>query len=278
MDLVESFLRANKVFSVSVLIASYTELISLHVNDGSISFEELVTIVRKVVPDMETVDTKAHAALLFESCLELKIYSRDQMTLQLKSELNTENKIIFLQIILHTMRSRMKDEYWPSVSEFERQASYYHPEQLILPSAEARSTTAATEITLHSRGVVQMDPSTCTLTSQSSPSDQRPHFQTNIPSSFERKTCTISSASALSLPENLVNIVSKSSGGDFLPAVSPSTDIEKSEPIVRLLAQMRKVGMDMLFPQTVHDKVISCSLCQTRPFLKGRSFVPRLTC
>lgn len=32
-------------------------------------------------------------------------------------------------------------------------------------------------------------------------------------------------------------------------------DVEKSEPIVKLLAEVRKVGMDVLFPQTVHDKV-----------------------
>ena len=32
-------------------------------------------------------------------------------------------------------------------------------------------------------------------------------------------------------------------------------DIEKSEPIVRLLADIRNDGMDILFPQTSHDKV-----------------------
>lgn len=32
-------------------------------------------------------------------------------------------------------------------------------------------------------------------------------------------------------------------------------DIEKSEPIVRFLAQVRKMGMDVLFPQSAHDKV-----------------------
>jgi len=32
-------------------------------------------------------------------------------------------------------------------------------------------------------------------------------------------------------------------------------DIEKSEPIVRLLAHVRKGGMDILFPQISHDKV-----------------------
>jgi hypothetical protein len=32
-------------------------------------------------------------------------------------------------------------------------------------------------------------------------------------------------------------------------------DYEKSEPIVRFLAQVRKLGMDILFPQSTHDKV-----------------------
>ncbi len=32
-------------------------------------------------------------------------------------------------------------------------------------------------------------------------------------------------------------------------------EFERAEPIVRLLAQVRKVGMDILFPQSTHDKV-----------------------
>ena len=43
-------------------------------------------------------------------------------------------------------------------------------------------------------------------------------------------------------------------------------DYEKSEPIVRLLAQVRKVGMDILFPQSTHDKVYSCTASLKREF------------
>jgi hypothetical protein len=39
---------------------------------------------------------------------------------------------------------------------------------------------------------------------------------------------------------------------------SSRIDYEKSEPIVRLLAQVRKVGMDILFPQSTHDKILVC--------------------
>ena len=44
-----------------------------------------------------------------------------------------------------------------------------------------------------------------------------------------------------------------------LPDGKPSQrfDYEKSDPIVRLLAQVRKVGMDILFPQSTHDKVLN---------------------
>lgn len=42
---------------------------------------------------------------------------------------------------------------------------------------------------------------------------------------------------------------------------SPRIDYEKSDPIVRLLAQVRKVGMDILFPQSTHDKVRIASTC-----------------
>ena len=34
--------------------------------------------------------------------------------------------------------------------------------------------------------------------------------------------------------------------------------IEKSEPIVELMAKLRKLGMDMMFPLKAHDKVLAC--------------------
>jgi hypothetical protein len=36
-------------------------------------------------------------------------------------------------------------------------------------------------------------------------------------------------------------------------------EFEKAEPFVRLLAHVRKLGMDILFPQSTHDKVIESS-------------------
>jgi hypothetical protein len=38
-------------------------------------------------------------------------------------------------------------------------------------------------------------------------------------------------------------------------ARGPISDIEKTEPIIRLLAHIRKEGMDILFPQIIQDKV-----------------------
>jgi hypothetical protein len=38
--------------------------------------------------------------------------------------------------------------------------------------------------------------------------------------------------------------------------LSIGAEIERNEPIIRLLAHIRKAGMDILFPQMIHDKVI----------------------
>lgn len=44
--------------------------------------------------------------------------------------------------------------------------------------------------------------------------------------------------------------------GDFQQfAAQQVAEFEKSEPIIRFLAQVRKMGMDVLFPQSTHDKV-----------------------
>ena len=39
--------------------------------------------------------------------------------------------------------------------------------------------------------------------------------------------------------------------------LSIGAEIERNEPIIRLLAHIRKAGMDILFPQMIHDKVSS---------------------
>lgn len=46
--------------------------------------------------------------------------------------------------------------------------------------------------------------------------------------------------------------------GIVQPPLQGRIEFEKSEPIIRLLAQLRKVGMDILFPQSVHDKILAC--------------------
>lgn len=43
--------------------------------------------------------------------------------------------------------------------------------------------------------------------------------------------------------------------GDEFRSPLQLIEFEKSEPIVRFLAQARKIGMDVIFPQSTHDKV-----------------------
>lgn len=45
---------------------------------------------------------------------------------------------------------------------------------------------------------------------------------------------------------------------DYRSSSLSRIECEKSEPIVRLLAQVRKIGMDILFPQITHDKILAC--------------------
>lgn len=57
-------------------------------------------------------------------------------------------------------------------------------------------------------------------------------------------------------PKKVMHAIVQSEALNYDDARSPlhRIEFEKSEPIVRLLAQVRKVGMDILFPQSVHDK------------------------
>jgi hypothetical protein len=59
------------------------------------------------------------------------------------------------------------------------------------------------------------------------------------------------------IPQELLNRVPDGIdlSDDYRSSTLSRIECEKSEPIVRLLAQVRKVGMDILFPQIAHDKV-----------------------
>jgi len=64
------------------------------------------------------------------------------------------------------------------------------------------------------------------------------------------------------LPSSSVHVVVSSRGGIVInnnkQQRAHAISIEKSEPVVELMAKLRKLGMDAMFPLKTHDKVLAC--------------------
>ena len=121
--------------------------------------------------------------------------------------------------ILECIYARSKEEEFPMVDEFYVEAQMYlNNKASAVPNSEPSMPLAA-------------------------PNNNGTHVVADYPAAVRR-------ASPRSAPI-------RAGVDEYIP--SPTNGVinyvEKTEPIIKLLAHVRKVGMDIIFPQITHDKV-----------------------
>lgn len=259
MNPVESHLRLSKSFVLSVLLSSHAKLILLSQHAESIVYQDVVEIVRESAPQLEESDVIAHAALLFESSLEPKINAMGQIILRIKPDHILGIHSVVVKAFLDAMCLRTKDEESLSVTDFKSQASIslqLHAEELARP----RETDTASAITAAEQDADDWHEGTSGQTRVPSVQGEEATTHAAISQAHPQPTARPASLSlsdefAMTFPSSAIAVAAAEVLESSSPPSAGDTDIEKSEPIVRLLAQVRKVGMDILFPQSVHDKV-----------------------
>lgn len=271
MNPVESHLRLNKTFVLSVLLSSHAKLILLSQHAESVVYQDVVEIVRESAPQLDESDVNAHAALLFESSLEPKINAMGQIILRIKPDHFLGIQSVVVKAFLDAMCLRMKDEQSSSVTDFKLQASIslqLNAEELARPleTNTVSSTTAAqrdgdgwheeTSDQTSMRSMHSVDAPVNAAISQAQQPVSHP------------ESLSLSEEFAMTFPSSAVVLAATEVQESSSPLSDVDTDIEKSEPIVRLLAKVRKVGMDILFPQSVHDKV-GRSVCYREGIIVG---------
>lgn len=247
MDPIVTFLHAKqKVFSLPVLLATQSRLISLQSTAKRLTYEDVIRAVTDSAGEMDSEDITAHSALFLEACLFPKINPAGQITMQLKHEILLEDQYALVKSLLFVMHVRMKEEQWPAVAQFKANAAGFFDTNL--QSASSSSTEDLYRGgNFDSSSKELRDAGELSKSVTTKPVDQAP---THKPGSVDDERLYPSACTENSMDEEMTEPPSPPSG-----IVS---EIERNEGIVRFLAQVRKSGMDILFPQNVYDKVLAC--------------------
>eukprot|EP00597_Dinobryon_sp_UTEXLB2267_P014736 CAMPEP_0170107832 /NCGR_PEP_ID=MMETSP0020_2-20130122/6212_1 /TAXON_ID=98059 /ORGANISM="Dinobryon sp., Strain UTEXLB2267" /LENGTH=1044 /DNA_ID=CAMNT_0010332441 /DNA_START=252 /DNA_END=3386 /DNA_ORIENTATION=+ len=164
------------------------------------------------------------------------------------------NDVQFVNFIAKQLTSKFGEKKYPSIEEFKQDVQAYlfkRQKQVKYPSDSRYDISNSTEASALHTNTTRI-PYEYTYSSNTSSSN--PHATTTPVvinngtggnySSGRKHTLTKQTIIDSDLPDDRKS--------------SNRIDYEKSEPIVRLLAQVRKVGMDILFPQSTHDKILAC--------------------
>lgn len=242
MDPIESFIRSNKKFSLNALINAHSRLSVLQLSKGGMVFEDVMQSLSMSGLELSVAELNAHAALVFESVL---ISHPGQKTLQMNRDV-IANDTNFIRHILSVIYQRCGGQEFSAVEEFNMEAFMF----LKGNHYKNGSTSSDNTDTQFNRGTYGVQSSNSIYgNNQQSYSIQQPSYQHNSKQRFNHGNDGVIKKYNRNMVDMEPELVD-----DYRSPMS-RIEFEKSEPIVRLLAQVRKVGMDILFPQSTHDKV-----------------------
>jgi hypothetical protein len=255
MDPIDLFIRGNKKISLPVLLHAHSNLSLLQLNKGAFSLDEVLQCLSMRGLEMSTADLNAHAALIYEGILSPVAVAGNHMMLQMNRDV-IGNESNFLKSLLNALYSRCGGMEYTTVEQFNMEAFMYlkhfnapKPSTFVMqpPAAFNGRRPIPTSQSFSNFPPRSMQPSLM-------------HQPTRQLSSFPQQQFTSQQQQPrMPLPtqDHSQKRLSHMFSSEMIDEsrIMGRIEFEKSEPIVRLLAQVRKVGMDILFPQCAHDKV-----------------------
>lgn len=259
MDPVESFIQSKQKFSLSLLINAHSRLSVIQLQKGCVTQEDTQQSLRSPVQQLTGAEITAHAGLLFESIITPSISATGQVKLQVNKDI-VGNDDAFIGAILGVVQTKCAGVEYPLVEEFRREALTYlrslsEPLKAIEPAAFDSFSGLATEFLPERPNVpkhVQAKAPSPVL--QAAPLPPPPQLQQLQQPQQQHQQAQLQQQTA---PSATVEY----DGPEEHKYAPARLEFERAEPIVRLLAQLRKVGMDILFPQSTHDKVSHDGIC-----------------
>jgi hypothetical protein len=262
MNSIQQFLHENKSFSVPVLLNAFFRLSILQLNQGFLSFEDIIEAVRVVCPEtIAAEEITAYSGVIYESILVPSLYETGPV-LCMKEEVIGKETAFLECLSKKVVHKYGKDGVMCSgVLALERDTQKFlllksskETVQAPSPSLSGKGSNAGTAVSssdhLPSPLVTDRDP-----LEREIPSHYDPYFSNNSVPGDVNSWGSLEPA----MGENLTlyqeflspNILQSRQAEEFTDSNNP----DMTNPINRFLAHIRKSGMEILFPQIVHDKV-----------------------
>jgi hypothetical protein len=215
MNPIESFISLGKRLSLTILLDAHCFLSNCHFSKNWIQLEDVEQAVLSSSKVMEETDVDAYVALLLESLLVPALTANRQIALKMHRDV-VNQEAIAMKNILECIYAISKDGFFPMVDEFYVEAQMY-------------------------------------LNSKACSGVGNEHLVTSTVPSLNHSPTDFSAATRRVTPRS--NLMRSGVEEYAAPTGAPINYVEKAEPIIKLLAHVRKVGMDIIFPQITHDKV-----------------------
>lgn len=265
--IIEEFIKSKRNFCLHLLINTYKRLNDIQSNRSYVDQDDIHQSLYNELNNLEydiqlnNFDINAHTALILETILVPLLSTSGQIRLQIGSEY-IDNCKNFLYGMLNIIFSKCGNYKYPHVEEFCFEVNNYLQNIDDMQSKrisfnkddfgynKSIPTTASSYV---QRKNFNTTTSTTNMKSNNSrysanyvDSNRNAYLYSDEDNNSRRSSFPMKlNNNNLSMQQQL-----KSSQNN------QRIEFEKSEPIVRLLAQVRKVGMDIIFPQQNHDKVI----------------------
>jgi hypothetical protein len=267
MDPIEAFIKSKQKFSLNLLVNAHSRLSVVQLLKGAVTIEEASFCFKCQITgpqQFSLVEIDAHCGLIFESIISPSI-SGGQVQLKVNKEVlgNDEN---FVNSILAALQKRCGDGDYPAFDEFKRETQTYlrRLSDLAKGGPVSPLAPAVTNVTKAPEPALYENVGGLAANFMSKPAS-KPYLvpsaalQAQIPIQLpppphlqqQQQQQSLSQQQAQQQSPGVVEYDGPAEH-KYAPA---RVEFERAEPIVRLLAQVRKVGMDILFPQSTHDKV-----------------------
>jgi len=266
MDPIELFIKNKQKFSLTLLTTAHSRLSVLQLQKGCVTQEDTQQSLRSqlIGQQMTVADISAHAGLLFESIISPSLSATGQIKLTVHKDI-IGNDEKFIGAILGVVTSKCGGVEYPWVEEFKQESLAYLSR--LIEAAKPMTEEAAPERpdvytppefsferTAAPAKVSHLLPSPSSSV-PSVPSPPVPQLTQLSPAQVQGQAAPPQAGNNPNNSSNAAGMVVEYDGPEEHKYAPARVEFERAEPIVRLLAQVRKVGMDILFPQSTHDKV-----------------------
>lgn len=239
MDPVELFIQSQQSFSLELLVNAHSRLCVVQLQKGSVTQEDALYCCKAQVKAQlySELVIKAHVSLILESAISASMAANGQLKLSVTKDV-IGNDSNFVSSVLAVLSRKCTGINYKGLDGFKKDAlAYLHRlQELSAPDRPPAVNSSVESVVIGVAAEVMDKPI-------SKPSNSRSVILAHAP--FKEP----------SAPGNNPSAREGAGAGSGSAVGGDKFDFERNESMARFLAQARRTGMDVLFPQIAHDKV-----------------------